>query len=137
MQETNAKHRRRIFLRKRNRFVGIKSNIASILSQIEQFKKEVIAKVEKMPDNPKIRRINSCSSCYIINSSDLENNWSPEYYDNKYQAQVIVSLIKEKKNPESILKMFEEIVNEGTYRITPNHRMHFNNQVRKYLENMI
>jgi len=117
--------------------MDIKQTIQEILQQMENFKQQIVDNIENIPDNPKIKRMGESKNCFIIRSKDLENNWSPEYYDSKYQAQVIIKLIQQKESLNAIQNMLNEIVEKGIYRVSENHRMYFNNQVRDFIKQLL
>jgi len=91
-----------------------------------------------MPDNTKIKRL--AKGCYVINFSDLLNNWDPEVYDFEYAAGLIIKKI-ESKSIESTINMLKDIVKDGvvvrgsycigrssTYYVHPDIRKFINNQ---------
>jgi hypothetical protein len=59
---------------------------------VRAIKEELIAELPRLPDNPRINRINR--SCYTINFSDLGASWSAEYYDFKRQYQRIIEWLR-------------------------------------------
>ncbi len=69
--------------------------MVNIEAKIKQFKEEISIlikqskeNIKNLPDNPKIKRLNS--NCFTINKNDLDDNLSPYYYDFKYQYKMIV-----------------------------------------------
>ena len=62
--------------------------------KIEAVRAELPRRLEGLPDNPKIHRFSK--NCYVMNSKDLENNWSAEYYDWAYQYRVLSGAIQTK-----------------------------------------
>lgn len=117
--------------------MDIKNTISIMFQQIENFKLQIISNIKDIPDNSKIKRMSKNPHCFILNFKDLENNWSPEYYDSKFQAQTIIKIIKEKENLITIQNMLNEIVEQGTYRVVDGHRMFFNKQVREFIKKLL
>jgi len=117
--------------------MDVKNTITDMLNQMEKFKLQLIDNVDNVPEHPKIKRIGKSPNCFIINSKDLENNWSAEYYDSQYQARIIISLIEKSTDLIHIQRVLEEIVNKGVYQVSQGHRMYFNNQVREFIKNML
>jgi tRNA U34 5-carboxymethylaminomethyl modifying GTPase MnmE/TrmE len=110
--------------------MDIKNTITEMLNKMEDFKKQITNEISKIPDDPKIKRISEKPYIFILNSKDLENNWGPEYYDSKIQAQTIIDLITKRNDLNSIQRMLTEIVEKGSYKTDSYNKMYFNNQVR-------
>lgn len=117
--------------------MDIKFSVSNILKQIEDLKNSIADNINQMPDNPKIKRLSTNPHCFIVNSKDLEDNLSAEYYDTKYQAKMIIEIIKSRENLNSIKNMLDEIANTGIYKVNDGHRMFFNTQVREYIKNIL
>ena len=66
--------------------------------------------IANLPDNPRINRIGA--NCFLIRSSDLGNNWSPEHHDFRRQYQRVIDAISTTATVEA-LTMFRKIVGQG------------------------
>lgn len=54
-------------------------------------RQKVISAIADLPDNPDINRI--ARNCFVISSSKLQGNWSPEFHDFEKQKELLISLI--------------------------------------------
>lgn len=78
---------------------------------LEQAKKEIIARVRNLPDNPSIHRLNDNS--FTMKLSDmLVDGWSPEYYDFTYQYQAVIEVLNNTE-PSKVLDKLSDIVRTG------------------------
>lgn len=110
----------------------IQSKINGLKKQTDHILQELKDMVNSLPDNDKIKRINS--RCFIVKSSDLGDNWTPFYHDFKLQYQHICDIINE-RTPETIIKILKEIIETGKYRDTKqNWTRIFHPKVREYLK---
>lgn len=66
----------------------------SLLSRHAQLQTDLANQIKNLPDNPKIKRMNTPTGVFIISYQNLENNLSPEYYDFKIQYQQISEMIQ-------------------------------------------
>jgi len=115
--------------------MNIKNTVANMLKQMNDFQNQIVDDLQNIPDNPKIKKISK--HCFTISSKNLENNWSPEFYDSKHQVRTIIELINKKESLMTVTTMLEEIVNNGVYTVQQGHRMKFNNQVIEYIKNIL
>lgn len=77
--------------------------------KIETIKAKLIEKINSLPDNKKIKRLNN--NCFTINFSALLNNWTPTFYDFKIQYKKIVAEIEITK-PENLTNKLNKIIKE-------------------------
>ena len=95
----------------------IKNLEAEILRANEvliKLKEDIIKTIEALPQNDKIKPISE--SIYLINASDLGDNWSPSYHNFKTQYNAILSVISSKESALSILKSLKEMIEKGVVR---------------------
>ena len=87
-----------------------------------------------LPDNPKIKRL--APNCFAMQASDLSNrNWSPEYYDFKYQYLAVAEGLL-RTNVLNALPMLRHIIATGNIRRgTTIIKLH--DDVRKHLNDLV
>ncbi len=66
----------------------------SLLSRHQQLQADLANQIKNLPDNHKIKRMDTPANVFIISYQNLESNLSPEYYDFKLQYQHISEMIK-------------------------------------------
>ena len=65
---------------------------------MEQFQTQI----RELPDNSRIRRLTQ--RCYVIQASQLKNNWSAEYHDFRYCYEKIAEHIGKSHDPDRALQ---------------------------------
>lgn len=115
--------------------MGVKLTVTEMLNQIEEFKKELQNNVSQMPDNKKIKRLSP--NCFIINSKDLGDNWSPEHHDNLYQAKALIKIIENSESLNSLQNNLESIVQKGKCFNSEYKWLTFNNEVREFVAKLM
>jgi hypothetical protein len=87
----------------------------SLLDYILAMKKELITIISNLPENPKIKVINPDSNsglrCFVIQKSDLDNNWTPQYHSFKIQYEKIIEQI-DKTFIEQLPGLFAKIIKD-------------------------
>lgn len=66
----------------------------SLISRHVQLQNDLAKKILQLPDNQKIKRMDTPTKVFILSYQNLESNLSPEYYDFKIQYQQISEMIK-------------------------------------------
>jgi hypothetical protein len=82
----------------------------SAVREVKAIKAKLKAEIRRLPDNPRIKRINA--SCYTISVGDLGASWSASYNDFKYQYEAIAEEI-DVRPPEKVASMIEQIIRDG------------------------
>jgi hypothetical protein len=83
--------------------------------KLETLNAELIAKIESLPENPRITRIDK--NCFTIGIHDLGTvNWTPFYHDFTHQYKFLRAVI-EHYDVEMTEKIFKEIMANGTFRL--------------------
>lgn len=67
------------------------SEITQLTDTANKILLEIAQEIQSLEDNPRISRIND--KCFVIRSSDLGGNWSPEYHDFKLQYREVAEYI--------------------------------------------
>jgi hypothetical protein len=75
--------------------------------------KEFRHQIEGLPDNPNAKRLGGKG--FIVSSSDMKNNWSPEHHDFKSQYKYLSEMVQ--KNPERAIYIIHEAVMRETIRV--------------------
>lgn len=141
----------------------IKNKIAQINEETRLFKEALKVKINALPDNPRIKRINNNPNCFIISSGDIfgnkrkkvkyktakqiekaaltgktgdytpSNNLSAEYHDFKIQYEVLCELI-DKTEFVKLPDVLEQLIKEKQL-VKPNqHTIKFHPDVIKALD---
>jgi len=63
--------------------------IMMLAKKIEAVKAAIVDSIRSLPDNPNIKRFGGKEKCFIMKFKHLEEKWTPEYYDFKYQYDLI------------------------------------------------
>lgn len=87
----------------------IKSLAKKEVEQLDSLKTELTKMFEALSNkhqNSKIKRIKGHTNCFIINKSDLGDNWTPEYHDFQVQYELLISKLS---NCASINQFFSFI----------------------------
>jgi hypothetical protein len=84
--------------------------------KVDVLNEKLIQKIEALPENPRITRINE--NCYTISSKDFgTKNWTPFYHDFKYQYKFLRAII-ENHDINQTERIFQDIMANGSYRLT-------------------
>lgn len=111
-------------------------SFSKISSQIEQLKQELIKQIQGLPDNPNIKYLAENPRCFTIMSSDIGQNWSPEYHDFRTQYEKIVDKIQT-STIENVEKMLMSIVEDGKIRESNGRYFTFHPEVRKFVSDLM
>lgn len=85
-------------------------SMRDLIVQGVKIKRAIKNKIRNLPDNPRIKRLSK--RCFVLNSSDLGNNWTAEHHDFKATYRAINRELA-KKSVESILAFLVELVEKG------------------------
>jgi hypothetical protein len=91
--------------------IGTKQN--RLNKKAEQFREQVIKKLLKLADNPRIKRISD--KAFILKSSNLGDNFSPEHHDFALCYRLIAELLRKKPVTE-VYSTIVAIIETGQYR---------------------
>jgi len=104
--------------------------------KVSVLKTKLIAHIDTLPDNPKIKRVGDGKS-FTMNVSDLGDNWSPFYHDFKAQYQDLIRIINTKP-VEQVISSFESVIKNGyTGKRAGDSSKRFHPVVREYLKEMM
>ncbi|MBN2569832.1 MAG: hypothetical protein JXB42_10430 [Deltaproteobacteria bacterium] len=82
--------------------------ISEINGHVKQIKNDLKKRILSMPDNPKISRIGGGTTCFVLNSVNLGESWSPFYHDFRKQYQEIAEIV-DRLPIEKLAEQLEEI----------------------------
>lgn len=102
----------------------VKGRIADLLTELERIKGEIISIIKPLPENPRITVLCDKPKCYVLNFSQLGDNWTAEYHSFDTQYQHIIKLI-ENSHLDNILPKIKNIVETGVY-LSPTTRGYYN-----------
>ena len=102
--------------------MGILTEVSQKAKELEELKqvaiKKIVAECKKF-ENEKIKFISKKGPrVFIINFKDLEDNWSPLYYDFEYQFKCILYIFKH-TNPDNLINKWEQIKKDGICKVLP------------------
>ena len=102
--------------------MGILTEVSQKAKELEELKqvaiKKIVAECKKF-ENEKIKFISKKGPrIFTINFKDLEDNWSPLYYDFEYQFKCILYIFKH-TNPDNLINKWEQIKKDGICRVLP------------------
>lgn len=101
--------------------MGLLKEVEQKAKELEAVKQEVIKKIAlecSKYENKTITYISKKPRIYVINFSDLQNNWSPEYYDFEYQFKVIIYILKH-TNADNLINKWETMKKDGIAKFLP------------------
>jgi hypothetical protein len=87
--------------------INLQAQIALLNEQAERCVRQVTDIISSFPDNDKITKK---AGHFIISSYNLNDVWSPDYHDFKFQYNAVVAELK-KGNPLKVIDNLEKIVN--------------------------
>lgn len=99
-----------------------------------RIKAMIMAKLESLPDNPRINRLNS--NCFTIMSSDLGDNWTPAHHDFKKQYQLIYDKLKA-VNVFRVLPFLNVLIKTGKLKVSEHYTQKLHPDVQKHLQSLI
>ena len=102
--------------------MGILTEVSQKAKELEELKqvaiKKIVAECKKF-ENEKIKFISKKGPrVFILNFKDLEDNWSPLYYDFEYQFKCILYIFKH-TNPDNLINKWEQIKKDGICKVLP------------------
>jgi hypothetical protein len=84
-------------------------------AKVDALNEALIRKIEALPDNPEINRIDA--NCFTISSKALgTQNWTPDYHDFPKQYKFIRAII-ENYDINQVEQIFKEILLKGSIRL--------------------
>lgn len=95
--------------------MGLLNNIDDLLKQLEEEKKILIKNLSnefKKHNNENVKYISKKPRIFTIKFSNLENNWSSEYYDFEYQFKALLYIFSHTEL-NNILNKWEMIKKRG------------------------
>lgn len=101
--------------------MGLLSEVIDLSKELENAKQRalnVLAKECSKYQNKRITYISKKPRIFTIKFSDLQNNWSPEYYDFEYQFKAIIYVLKH-TNPDNLINKWEKLKNKGIAMFLP------------------
>ncbi len=113
--------------------MNIKQKIHLLEQKIIKIKADLISKINDLPDNKDIQRINE--NCFIISFKSLKNVWTPSYYDFKYTYKVIIEEIEHYK-PFEALERIDNIIRDKSIK-NPNRSQKIHPQIIQYLKDLV
>lgn len=114
--------------------INILESIADLQTQIDSIKDSIRTKLRELPDNPRIKRLDE--RCFIINRSDLGNNWTPQHHDFKAQYERIITEI-DKLPIANVPGLFKRIIEDGKIREKSGYYFTFHDDVRGFLKSLV
>ena len=101
--------------------MGILKDIVNKADELERLKQEAIKKLaEKFSEyqNKNIKYVSKKPRIYIMNFSDLQNNWNPTFYDFEYQLKVILYVFKHTR-ADNLINKWNNIKDKGIAEFLP------------------
>ncbi len=94
---------------------NVMQDIDAALDAATRAKQTLVDRIGVLPDNPRIQRLTY--KCFVIMSSDLDDNWTPNYHDFRLQYRLLQALVM--KTPfEKLKSTLEGVVTTGTLPVT-------------------
>ena len=90
-------------------------DIDAALDAATRAKQTLVDRIGALPDNPRIQRLTD--KCFVIMSSDLDDNWTPNYHDFRLQYRLLQALVM-KTSFEKLKSTLEGVVATGTLPVT-------------------
>jgi len=113
-------------------------DIRKVQETVRDVKHSLVEKILALPDNPNIDRIAGKSGVmgFTTMSSNLGNNWTPEYYDFKKQHEILAVLVN-KKEIFDVLPALRKIIETGKHRQPDQRTITFHPDVIEQLKGII
>lgn len=110
------------------------NKISDIEKQIQKIIDDLQAQINNLPDNDKINRLDK--NCFVLSSKDLNNNWSAEYHDFKWQYQAVSKGIQNRPLLDG-LTWFRKLIEAEKMKIDDRHTMKLNPEVIEHLKTLL
>lgn len=116
--------------------MDLRNDIANVEHDIAAVKQRLIDEIQALPDNQLIQRGGSNPSCFVVRSSDLLDNWTPEFHDFRHQYDLLASEIRSRRI-ESIIPLLKSVINFGQVQRAGNKRyIRFHPIVRQHIKRL-
>ena len=95
--------------------MGILNEVNQKAIELENLKQKAILEILnqcKKYENKAVKFISKKPRIFIINFSDLQDNWSPYYYDYEFQFKCILYIFKH-TNADNLINKWEQIKKDG------------------------
>ena len=94
--------------------MNLKQDVIRVVAQGVRIKLKAITILKNLPDNPKIKWVGN--KYFTINSSNLKDNWSPEFHNWRAQYKLLITVIA--KTPVELLaNKLNEITDRGSIKL--------------------
>jgi hypothetical protein len=90
----------------------LRAELARAARKMRRLVAVLIAKIEELPDNPRIRRVPGPASCFVMRSSDLGSNWTPAHHDFNVQYRAVKAALLAVK-PARVMGRLRTIIKTG------------------------
>lgn len=91
--------------------IELEQELHAKMEAIKAIVVKLAEQIAALPDNPRIKRLGP--RCFILQSKDLDNNWTPSHHDFQIQYEAIIDLIRSIP-PENVFDRLRELVKAGT-----------------------
>ena len=101
--------------------MGLLDEVLDLAKELENKKQSVLnilAKECSKYQNKRIKYISKKPRIFTIKFSDLQNTWSPEYYDYEYQFKIIISVLRHTK-PDNLVNKWGSLKEKGIAKWMP------------------
>lgn len=116
--------------------VNLRRHLAQIFVTGRRVKKDLIAKIIALPDNPRIQRLGDTPKCFVVMFSDLGDNWTPAHHDFKYQYKLLAKELS-RRSVERAWLFLKKAVWQGHFiesgAVNGQGKLNFHADVLKYL----
>lgn len=113
----------------------IRSELEDVIRQGERIKEAILDAIQTLPDNPQIKRLPG-GNAFIIQSSKLKENWSPEYHDFKRAYRLIADVL-ENGDIKTLPSRLEAIIKNGYIMYNQSQRLNLHPEVLKNLATVL
>lgn len=110
--------------------------IKELGERLEEIRRVIKEKISSLPGNPRINRLSDSPNCFVMQSKDLENSWSPEYHDFKIQYERIIQEIN-KAGAFNVINRLREITQSGNVKGLRGHSLRLHPDVVEHLNKLL